>query len=87
MSARDNGGSAFPTHDADAGTDPRNQILTGGMTLRDWFAGQALAGELANEDMGDGPFMLRSNENAKLMAERAYHIADAMLAARSKGEA
>lgn len=41
-----------------------------GMTLRDWFAGQALAGLVATE--GDGA------------AKYAYFMADAMLAERSK---
>lgn len=48
-----------------------------GMTLRDWFAGQALAMCAATHGWptsGDGP----------QIAERAYAIADAMLAERSK---
>lgn len=57
------------------------------ISLRDWFAGQALAGELAAEDMGVGAVLLRSKENAELMAARAYHMADAMLAERRKGGA
>lgn len=55
-----------------------------GMTLRDWFAGQVLVGELSGEDMGDGPVQSRSDANATLMARRAYHLADAMLAERMK---
>ncbi len=46
-----------------------------GMTLRDYFAGQALAG-LAHVDPWVG-------EIAK--AQMAYEIADAMLTARQKG--
>ena len=34
---------AFPTHDGDPGTDPRSQILTGGMSLRDWWVFPSLA--------------------------------------------
>lgn len=49
-----------------------------GMTLRDWFAGQALGGMLASE-AGIQPY---PHEWA---AERAYLIADAMLAERGKG--
>lgn len=41
-----------------------------GMTLRDWFAGQALAGMVP--------------DTARNKAEAAYIIADAMLAACSK---
>lgn len=43
-----------------------------GMSLRDWFAGQALAGYLAN------------NGYLSQTAERAYEIADAMLKEREK---
>lgn len=48
----------------------------GGMTLRDWFAGQALASMTATPDYSKGPC------NAA-MAERAFIIADLMLAARN----
>ncbi len=48
----------------------------GGMTLRDWFAGQALAGILASEG---GPL---GGEEASL-AKTAYYLANAMLAARN----
>ncbi|HEX8413954.1 MAG TPA: hypothetical protein VF637_08730 [Sphingomicrobium sp.] len=46
------------------------------MTLRDWFAGQALAGSLIPrvEDAFDW----------QIEAEAAYQIADAMLAARER---
>lgn len=44
-----------------------------GMTLRDWFAGQALTGLLASD-------MLADNER---FAQAAYTYADAMLAARA----
>ena len=85
----DDGGSAFPQPLA---FDPANGnpvtadmyfAKVSGMTLRDWFAGQALTGELAANGLGDeGAVKLRSPENASLMAARAYHIADAMIAAR-----
>jgi len=47
----------------------------GGMTLRDWFAGQALA--------GTNPFELSGWGDAEI-AERFYQIADAMLAERER---
>lgn len=47
-----------------------------GMTLRDWFAGQALAGDLAATP-NCRPSIIGS-------AERAYAYADAMLAERAK---
>lgn len=65
---RTDGGDAFPTAD-DA---------TSGMSLRDWFAGQALAGVLACGTMTHPP--VRSADNART----AYAMADAMLAERAK---
>jgi hypothetical protein len=51
--------------------------ISPGMTLRDWFAGQALAGLAANcDDSG------MSSWCAQPLAARAYEIADAMLEAR-----
>jgi hypothetical protein len=58
--------SAFPH------SQPLNPYSQHGMTLRDWFAGQALAGRLA-----DGTDGLRQS-----VAEEAYAYADAMLKAR-----
>ena len=49
-----------------------------GMTLRDWFAGQALAGGLASGARIDGSSAKQRDE----LAETVYAIADAMLAAR-----
>jgi hypothetical protein len=46
-----------------------------GMTLRDWFAGQALAGNLASVPPDADP-------DAEAMARFSYRVADAMLAAR-----
>ena len=63
------GRPAFPTQNGTR-NDP-------GMTLRDWFAGQALAGML---DRTYGIPVI-------IIAERSYQMADAMLAARDgKGE-
>jgi hypothetical protein len=50
-----------------------------GMTLRDWFAGQALAGYFAAPDT---PHKC----GGKREAEYCYAIADAMLAAREGGQ-
>lgn len=52
-------------------------LSTGGMSLRDWFAGQALAG-LCVEMRTD------SEAYRAKIAVRAYELADAMLAARGK---
>lgn len=50
-----------------------------GMTLRDWFAGQALAGLLGNDLGGPGKTMEGHQEH---FASVSYGYADAMLAAR-----
>jgi len=67
------GGPAFPI-DPEHGVSHKGEIYraTMGMTLRDWFAGQALAGLLA----GTLPPAI------PMMADDAYKQADAMLAAR-----
>ena len=75
----DDGGPAFPCSVAVApsGDVYGSDYFGGCMSLRDWFAGQALAGMLAND----------SNQSAEGDARVAYLIADAMLAARKgKGE-
>lgn len=65
MSAINDGGPAFPSL--------AHMSCPQGMSLRDWFAGQAAAGLASIEDAS----------NLKV-AEWAYEVADAMLAARSK---
>ena len=75
------GGPAFPVHGGHhPDDDPRNQILGGGMSLRDWFAGQAMAGILANVriNAADGGY------SPAMAAADAFTTADAMLAARGR---
>lgn len=67
MTARDDGGPAFP-HEV-------HSNYRGGMTLRDWFAGQALKGLLSG-----GTNVYEDTVCAAL----AYHHADAMLKERSR---
>lgn len=74
MSITNDGGPAFPC-------DSMKQFPTQeGMSLRDWFAGQALAGMQIWADYSKG------HCNAALV-ERAYVLADAMLAERAKERA
>lgn len=54
-------------------------VVNVGMGLRDWFAGQALVGVIAR------PSHLRVTD-AKLIAEQAYIIAQAVLVERQKYE-
>ena len=68
MASNDDGGPAFPQPIV----RPSGNIH--GMSLRDYFAGQALEGRGY-----DG-------WRAQDIAEMAYEIADTMLRARSKGE-
>jgi hypothetical protein len=69
------GGSAFP---CEGGSDS-NLYPDPGMSLRDYFAGQALSGQLANRYQDQWSYQ----EHAK----RAFDQADAMIAARKGGAA
>ena len=73
------GGPAFPMHPT--AVPAMASALSGigytrGMSLRDWFAGQALAGQIAHECHEDPAY--------DIYAADAYAFADAMLAARAK---
>lgn len=59
------------------------------MTLRDYFAGQVLAGVLASECTGDGLLPAYKEPREQWMSECAKSVwewADAMLAARERKE-
>ena len=73
MSAADDGGPAFPN----AGTSDSELYAAYGMSLRDWFAGRALAA-LITDLPGQG--------DAESFAREAYEYADAMLRERAKAE-
>ena len=66
------GGPAFPGPSFTRDGNPNGHAM--GMSLRDWFAGQALEGR-GYDGWG-----------AQDIAEMAYEIADAMLATRATGE-
>lgn len=75
-------GQAFPgTYREDNGRGGSFLVQRGGMTLRDYFAGQALTGLLASDS--DAP------ATPYYYAAKAYEYADAMLAASrpERGEA
>lgn len=56
-----------------------------GMSLRDWFAGQAMAGMLAMPEHDNGNFHNNCGEAFVGPARYAYRMADAMIAARKSG--
>ena len=68
------GGPAFPSEGEGHGNP---KYHSPGMTLRDWFAGQALAGLLAESMHDCGP---------EGIAHDCYLYADAMIAAGEKGQ-
>ena len=72
MTDRHDGGPAFPRNGQD------HLDTQDGMSLRDWFAGQALAGMNSADRRWDG--------GNKDMACAAYSQADAMIAARSEAK-
>ena len=75
--ATDDGGPAFPLQSIGPDFAPGYA----GMTLRDWFAGQALAGMNASlTSASDWP----RPEHIEVLARHAYKQADAMLTARKR---
>lgn len=79
MSAVDNGGPAFHgTYLAYPKDGPGEGVIyaDSGMTLRDWFAGQALAS-----------WPMTSRGTASVLATSCYELADAMLTARQSPSA
>ena len=89
MRERNDGGPAFPevrkVKDADFPGE-HSQVWQQGMTLRDWFAGQALAGQLASLTSAEVVAAIQANvpDPEAWAAESAYRFADAMLAEREK---
>ena len=72
------GGPAFPNFKTDPFSSKVEICPQGGMTLRDWFAGQALAGMLINYTTQKFGFCELT------CAKGAYEFADAMLSARKE---
>ena len=77
MSTKPNdGGPAFPCQSFEYDAGIRVPVFEHGMSLRDWFAGQSLAGQMASCANRDNIASVAD------MAAWAYTLADAMLAAR-----
>ncbi|HBQ5641996.1 TPA: hypothetical protein L7572_002044 [Klebsiella variicola] len=70
MSKENNGGPAYPTQGYE------------GLTLRDYFAGQAMQGWLASYQESEQHPVATHREN--MVAELSYLMADAMLKAREE---
>jgi hypothetical protein len=74
------GGSAFPVLDSYVeGESWRLDCRDFGMSLRDYFAGQALTGLCVNR-------LWKDDDDAEQVVTHSYRIADAMLAEREKGK-
>lgn len=72
----DDGGPAFPNVPSDPGYSSWQE----GISLRDWFAGQALVA-LITRDADDSAY---GSDMVKARPVLAYEYADAMIAARKK---
>ena len=84
------GGPAYPTR------NPEQRYLSGGglevvsgtyepgMSLRDYFAGEALDGMIYGPNTPRDPDIMPLDEEAKRIAKMSYMVADAMLKERSK---
>jgi len=78
MSVIDSGGYAFPSS-YESRPDfygRKSLIVNGGMTLRDYFAAEAVKGLLS------GQFSDHGHYNLNAVPQEAYRIADSMLKAR-----
>lgn len=85
------GGPAFPRSAVITSEDTEWDHGDDGMSLRDWFAGQALAScafqQLAAtlaKAMADAGQTVTLHISAQASAKAAYEVADAMLAARKE---
>ena len=72
------GGAAFPTLGREL-TDLTGAVVTSGMSLRDYFAGQFAIGLADSVPLGEA-----RHGAIKTRAKLAYDMADAMLAEREK---
>lgn len=82
MSKIDDGGAAFPEHRFESyGSGAGRHLVHGGMSLRDWFAGQALAGLAVHEKPYDNTIDAMDSY-CRSLAVKSYRLADAMIKER-----
>ena len=77
MEALNDGGSAFPHKQVHGDPESWWAEYVPGMSLRDWFAGQAVHGLMIDRPL-ECPF--------SDVAAQAYEVADAMIAERERGK-
>jgi len=80
MSKENDGGPAFPRPVSESKYSDDIFHVEQGMSLRDYFAGQAMIALHSSEQRG-GKW---TSESAVYCAKNAYELADAMLAERKK---
>jgi len=89
VSTPSDGGPAFPVptwpRQADGQPMSSCEFGLGGMSLRDWFAGQALVGILANQELLKMlEVAIKSTPARNATASYAYAIAESMLKEREQ---
>ena len=77
---KNDGGPAFPHDVSWIESENQKNMSYSGMSLRDWFAGQALRMMIRMNTPTDTDVLTK----AYLYAETAYIVADAMIAQREK---
>lgn len=83
MNTTTDGGPAFPVQ---ALASPGSEIAWGMLSLRDWFAGQALAGMLAAVGPLKADPRVSQADVETMIATASFRTADAMLRARERGQ-
>lgn len=87
MNTLNDGGPAFPHKIPKYADQHLLEVFGSGMSLLDWFAGQALAGLAANPERASA-FATPATDNPELylpeVARLAYAAAEAMLKERAK---
>lgn len=84
---KDTSGSAFPSKRFAVNDEERDTMgycVEQGMTLRDYFAGQALIAKFSNDEYIRDLYKVVGMEKTNIIASDCYAIADAMLAERLK---